>query len=664
MSRPRLIALLLALVTLVVYLPATGDRFVNYDDPDYVTENRFVKNGLTWPDLQWAFTTFHASNWHPLTWLSHMTDCALFRLNPGGHHFVNVLFHAANALLLFMLLLRLTGALWPAAFIAALFAWHPLHVESVAWVSERKDVLSTCFALLSLLSYATYAQKLAPAQSRQPRAGSPSPAPAYFLALGFFALGLMSKPMLVTLPCVLLLLDFWPLQRFPKLPCQMTTLTRLMWEKIPFFLLTLTSATLTFLAQRNDAVASLAKVPLPLRFENTITAYPGYLFKTIWPVRLSVFYPLPEQIPWLVVAASAAFLMLVSALVWLERKPKPWLLVGWLWFVGTLVPVIGLVQVGDQAMADRYTYFPLIGIFMALAFGLRDLAERFHFLKIIFSGAAFLILGACVELTENQLRYWRDSESLFTHALAVTKDNALARLNLGAAFEENGKSAEALVQYQQALALNPRRYEADNNIGKLLYEMNRPQEALGYCLKAVALNPRLASSHNSLGMVLVELGRFDEALSQFSEAAQLDANYAAPRFQTGRTLLKFGRDVEAMPHFHAALQIEPDNYQMLIYVARVLASDQNPQVRNGTEAVALADQAAQLAGGTQPVAFDTLAMACAETGRFDEAVPLQQQAVKLAASAGQTEDAVLMRQRLQLYQNHQPWRESFLKNDL
>jgi tetratricopeptide (TPR) repeat protein len=657
MSRPRVIGLALALLTLLLYLPVTRDNFINFDDDDYITENQVVKNGLTWSGIKWAFTTGHASNWHPLTWLSHMTDYELFRLNPSGHHFVNVLFHAANTVLLFFLLLRLTNLIWPSAFIAALFAWHPLHVESVAWISERKDVLSTFFALLTLLSYVKFAQAKSNAVTASP-ALDPRPSTLdYSLVLIFFALGLMSKPMLVTLPFVMLLLDFWPLQRFPLSAFRFPLLV----EKIPFFLLTAISCIITYFAQRNEAVASLSKVPLQLRFENSITAYTSYLFKTFWPTHLSVFYPLPGQIPWLVVAASAALLIFISALVWLERKRQPWLLVGWFWFAGTLVPVIGLVQVGDQAMADRYTYFPLIGIFIAVTFAFEKWMSRFRFQKIAGVVASGVILSACLALTENQLRYWHDSESLFTHALAVTKDNALAHLNLGAAFEENGKSAEALSQYQQALALNPQRYEADNNIGKLLYEMNKPQEALGYCFKAVELNPKRASSHNSLGLVLVALNRFDEAMGQFSVAAHLDANYAAPRFQTGRTLLKLGRDAEAMPFFNEALQIEPDNFQMLIFVARVLASDENSQVRNGSEALALADRANKLANEAQPVALDTLAMACAEAGRFDEAVQIQQQAVKLAESAGQNDDAVPMQQRLQLYKNRQPWRESFLK---
>ena len=647
MPRPRVIGLLLALATLLAYLPATHDRFINYDDEDYVTQNQIVQRGLTWAGIKWAFTTGHASNWHPLTWLSHMTDCELFRLNPGGHHFVNVLFHAANATLLFMLLLRLTNALWPTAFVAALFAWHPMHVESIAWVSERKDVLSTFFALLALGSYVRFA--------RENRRGN------FWLAVVCFALGLMSKPMLVTLPFVMLLLDYWPLQRILNPESKTRSVRRCVIEKWPFFLLAALSSMVTFLAQRNEAVASLAKVPLTLRLENAILAYAVYLLKTIWPAHLAVFYPLPGHIAWSLAATAAAVLILISAAVWLERRRSPWLLVGWLWFLGTLVPVIGLVQVGDQAMADRYGYFPLIGIFIAVAFPIAEWTNGFPFRKIGCSIAGVLTLSACLVLTENQLRYWHDSESLFTHALAVTEDNALARLNLGAALEEQNQPEKALIEYQRALQLDPRPHETYNNIGKLLNDGGKPEAALNYCRESVRLNPKSAFSHNNLGLVLVELGHLDEAMGQFSEAARLDASYAPPRFQMGKILLKQGHDAEGMPYFHDALQIEPDNLQMLIYLARVLAADENPQTRNGAEALALATKASQLAGRAQPVALDTLAMADAENGRFDEAVQTGQVAVNLARAAGQKEDAAIMQQRLELYQKHQPWRESFRK---
>jgi len=648
MPRPRVIGLLLALVTLLAYLPATHDRFINYDDDDYITQNQVVQRGLTWDGVKWAFTTSHASNWHPLTWLSHMTDCELFHVNPGGHHFVNVLFHVANTTLLFMLLLSLTDALWPSAFIAALFAWHPLHVESVAWVSERKDVLSTFFALLALLAYARFAK-----ENRRRH---------FWLAVIFFALGLMSKPMLVTLPFVMLLLDYWPLHRIQNPESKDWKVRHCVFEKWPFFMLAALSSTIAFLAQRNEAVASLVKVPLSLRFENAFVSCGDYLLKMIWPLHLAVFYPLPKHIAWPLVATAAALLALISAAVWLERRRRPWLPVGWLWFLGTLVPVIGLVQVGDQAMADRYTYFPLIGIFIAVTFTIAEWTGRFRFLKSASVIIGVLILFACLVLTENQLRYWHDSESLFSHAIAVTKDNALAHLNLGAALEEQNKPEESLMEYQKALALDPNRHEIYNNIGKLLNDEGKPEAALNYCHEAVRLNPKSPFSHNNFGIVLVKLGHFDEALGQFSQAAQLDANYAPPRFQIGRILLMQGHDAEAMPFFHEALQIDPDNLQIIIYLARVLASDETPQICNGPEALVLATKANQLAGRPQPAVLDTLAMAYAETGRFDEAVQTGGKAVNLARVTGQKDDATVMQKRLELYQKHRPWRQSFRKN--
>jgi protein O-mannosyl-transferase len=645
MSRPRLIALLLALTTLLVCLPVTRSSFVNYDDDDYVTSNPIVQNGLTLAGIKWAFVTGHASNWHPLTWLSHMTDCTLFGLNPAAHHFVNALFHAVNAALLFVLLLRLTGALWPCAFIAALFAWHPLHVESVAWVSERKDVLSTFFALLALLSYTKYAKE----NCRR----------SFWFALIFFALGLMAKPMLVTLPFVLLLLDCWPLQRIGDGRLVMADCKKLLLEKIPFLLLTAISCVVTFLAQRSEAVATLEKVPLSLRLENLPVAYAEYLSKIFWPSQLAAFYPLPKKIPALAVAASVAVLVLISAGVWLARKRSHCLIVGWLWFLGMLVPVIGLVQVGEQALADRYTYFSATGIFLACTFGVCELAKRFQVPKIILPVAAIGILTACLALTENQLRYWQNSEALFRHALAVTKDNDTTRLNLGSALEANGDFDDALIQYHAAIRLNPKSYQAYSNIGKILFAQGRLGEALDYCAKAVQTNPGRATLHNNLGIVLGELGRFDEATNAFFNAVRLDSDYAPPQFQTGKVLLKQGRDIEAMPHFHAALQIDPNNYLMLLFVTRVLAADENAQVRNGTQAVALAVRVNHLAGQPQPVALDTLAMAFAEAGDFGQAQQLQEQAIKLTEAAGQKEDAAAMQRRLELYKNHQPWRESF-----
>ena len=670
MSRPRLIGLLLALITLLVYLPASRDGFVNYDDQDYVTENSAVQKGLTWPGIKWAFTTSHASNWHPLTWLSHMADCELFGLNPGAHHLVNVLFHTVNAVLLLLLLFRMTGALWPAAFVAALFAWHPLHVESVAWISERKDVLSTFFALLTLLAYARYAQHVTSDMCQVTRTNSASspvtrhPSRFYWLALLFFALGLMSKPMLVTLPFVMLLLDYWPLHRLSSGTGRPATALHLAWEKWPFFLLTIVSCVVTFLVQSQrsgDAVASLELVPLHYRFCNALVSYGLYLLKMVWPVGLAVFYPLPGHLTWILMAAitSAVILVIISSFVWQAGRAHAYLPVGWLWFLGTLVPVIGLVQVGGAALADRYTYIPSIGVFIAVTFGLCDLADRFQFPKKAIATTAVLILATSLILTENQLRYWHDSETLFAHALAVTKNNHVAHVNLGVALEQKGKLNEALAEYRAAEQLAPELYHIHNNLGNLLDNLGHPNEALIEYRWAVLLNPSLPSLHNGEGMILAELGRFDEGLCQFKEASRLDPTYPWAHLEIGKLRLKQGRDAEAIDELRAALRIDPDNFQILAYTAHVLAADENPQIRDGRTALVLAIKAKLLTGETQPYVLDALGMACAETGDFTNALEETQKAFDLAIAA-KMKKLEPLQQRLELYKNHQPWRESFL----
>jgi tetratricopeptide (TPR) repeat protein len=664
--RPRLVALALVLVTLVVYLPVRHCQFLVYDDNDYVRENHFVQNGLTWAGVKWAFATWHSSNWHPLTWLSHMLDCELFGLNPGAQHYVNVLFHAANVTLLLLLLFRLTGALWPSAFVAALFAWHPLHVESVAWISERKDVLSTFFGLLSLLAYARYVERS--------KVQSSTSKVFYGLTLLFFALGLMAKPMLVTLPFVMLLLDYWPLQRFPTRDSasrrseakadQPSTALRLTLEKWPFFLLTAASCVVTFLAQSRqseDTVMALRDFPLDLRAGNALVSYGRYLLKTVWPVDLAVIYPLPGHWTWMQMTAITvgALLSTVSWLVWRVRRKYPWLFVGWFWYLGTLVPVIGLVQVGSQAFADRYTYIPLIGVFIAVTFGVRDLLMRFQIGVTAPVAAAALALGGCLVLTERQLHYWQDSESLFAHAVAVTKDNDIAHLNLGVALEQKGRRKEALAEYHESLRLKPDYAHAHNNLANLLAGMGKTNEALVEYQAAVRLAPDLPVMHDNLGLLLAGLGRFDEAMSQYAAAAKLDpTDPRSPRLM-GKALLQQGRDIEAIPHFRNSLRLDPNDFQTLTCLARVLASDENPQVRNGQIALAMAAKANDLTGGIQPVMLDTLAMAYAEIGHFDEAGRAEKQAIKLATAAGLKDDLAGMKQRLQLYESGQPYHQTF-----
>ncbi len=547
MFRPRSIGMLLALVTLLVFLPATSCQFINYDDPKYIMENQVVQNGLTWAGVKWAFLGLHASNWHPLTWLSHMADCDLFHLNPAGPHLVNILFHSVNAALLFALLFRLTNKLWPSAFVAALFAWHPLHVESVAWIAERKDVLSTFFALLTMLSYTHYVQKRSKAGSRVSSVSMASHAldPRqwtldYCLALFFFLLALLSKPMPVTLPVVMLLLDYWPLNRVEdyKLKVAGSTSGKLstfnfqlstLFEKWPFFLLAAASCVITFLAQRGTAVSSLENIPPGFRLENSLTAYAGYLWKMVWPVDLAIFYPLRASIAGHLIAESAILLTGISIIIWREHKNAPWLVVGWLWFLVTLLPVIGLIQVGAQAMADRYTYFPLIGIFLAIAFSAQTLTAHFGFLKKWFAAAVVLILGACVLLTERQLRYWHDSESLFTHTLAVEQSD-VAHVNLGIALQEQKRTTEALAQYMMAWRLNPKSDLIHANIAMALDEEGKPELAAVNYQEAVKRKPQLTFVHEKYGIVLIKLGRFDEAMDQFSAAQQLDATAVEPHF--------------------------------------------------------------------------------------------------------------------------------------
>jgi len=492
----------------------------------------------------------------------------------------------------------------------------------------------------------------------------------------FFALGLMAKPMLVTLPFVMLLLDYWPLNRVAgcRLPVAGSKLqkpqpltfnlqpcVRLFVEKIPFFVLSAASCVVTFLAQHGGgAVASLEKVPLHYRMENVPLAYAGYLLKMIWPAHLAIFYPLPEQISPLAVTAAVLALIFISAAAWFGRQRGPYWLVGWLWFLGMLVPVIGLVQVGGAALADRYSYFPSIGLFLAVALGVRDGAERFRVSKPIVGAIAGLALAACLALTHRQLDFWQDDITLFRHAIAVTKDNETAHLNLGFALQKAGLKTEAMTEYRTAIKLNPDRADAHNDLANLLDDIGHPDEAVAEYQVALRINPNHVASHSNFGTQLVELGRFDEALEQYAAAARLDPTDWHPPYLTGKALLKAGRDLEAIPYFHRAVQLDPNNPRVLTYLAQVLASDENPQVRNGNTALAMAAKANDLTGDVQPAMFDAMAMAYAETGQFTNAQQTAAYALKLAAAYDLTNDAAVIQQRMQLYQNHQPFRQSFL----
>jgi Flp pilus assembly protein TadD len=627
-SGPLAICLLLVAMTLAVYWPAVHCDFLNIDDTFYFTANHHVQTGLKPANIVWAFTTGYSSNWHPLTWLSLMLDAELFGKGPSGPHFTNLLLHLANTVLVFLLFRRLTAATWRSAFVAALFAWHPLHVESVAWIAERKDVLSTFFGLWALLFYAVYAQGVT---GDQPSPGSGTGGTdratqtesirsrftfhvsrSYWLALLFFVLSLMSKPMLVTLPLVMLLLDWWPLQRIADcglgiadakssarsvVGSPLHKFNRLLVEKWPFFLLSAISCVVTFIVQqKGGSVASLMKISLAGRIENIFVSYARYLGKTFWPVNLAVLYPHPGH--WdagLVVFSLLLFIGLSVAAVWLGRK-HPYVPVGWYWFVGTLVPVIGLVQVGIQSMADRYTYLPLMGVFLVVAWSFDEARVKWRLPEslVIFLMGTILLAGAGV--TRSQLSYWRDSETLFRHTLAVTENNYLACNNLGTSLSEKGQLAEAIDcfqrslrikpdnadalcnmgnamtrsgrwneavdYYHRALQINPDQADVLSNLGMVLVNQKQYAGAMAYCEQAVRVNPDSPTAHNNLATVLFIERRFDEAARHYREALRLQPDNPQIYSNLGDTLLQLGQAAAAVEFYQAALRLNPNNPQI------------------------------------------------------------------------------------------------------
>ena len=526
------IALALVAVTLAAYEPVRHFAFVSLDDQVYVTNNPHVRAGLTWAGIVWAFTTTYAANWHPLTWISHMIDVQIFGLSPGPPHVVNLVLHTINVLLLWLVCRRLTGSVFRSALVAALFGLHPLHVESVAWVAERKDVLSTCFALLTMWAYAGYVRS--PGVLR------------YAGASLLFALALMAKPMFVTLPFVLLLLDVWPLGRIAGFAATAYGPTLTWWqivrEKIPFFALAMLSSAVTAIAQQQGgAISSLETVPFTVRIMNTLIAYVIYLRQTVWPANLAVLYP--YQTSPSVVAAAAAFVMLAVTTVVIVRRARsqPYLAVGWFWFVGTLVPVIGLVQIGGAAHADRYTYFPSIGLFLAAVWGGAELARRISIPRRALIGAGAALVTACAFATRVQAGYWADGITLWERAVAVTTSNSRAHNNLGTSYADVGRQSDAAAEYRRAIQIQPDLPQAHNNLGLALVRLGQPDEAIAQYREAVRLMPDYADARNGLAILLMDRGEVDEAIIHLTEAvrrrpaeAQLHNNLAAAFAQLGR----------------------------------------------------------------------------------------------------------------------------------
>jgi tetratricopeptide (TPR) repeat protein len=560
LDRPSafLMPFVLAVLVLGTFAPALYNDFVGYDDPVYVTGNPHVQRGLNLGDLAWAFSNSETGNWHPLTWISHMVDGALFGLRPWGHHLMSIVLHALSTLFLFHLLNRATGAAWRSFAVAALFGLHPLRVESVAWVAERKDVLNALFWMLSLGAYVRYAQAMAGRSGGMGetigvggirRAGHPTL--SYVSSLGFFILSLLSKPMSVTLPFVLFLVDYWPLTRWQRQSAKL-----LLIEKAPFLAGSLAMSAVTFLTQRS-AGAVVASAPLYERFANAAISYCRYLGKLFWPVDLAVFYPPVGHWPAGAVLLAGLFLAAASVLIFGARRHRPFLLTGWFWFLGTLVPVIGLIQAGEQSMADRYSYIPSIGIFLAVTWALAEVLPARRAVAVSLTAATSLVLAGCVVVTLRQIQHWRESETLFRHALEVTRDNYLAHLNLGTALDKKGRLDEAVAELEQALKLKSNYPEALNNLGSILSKQGRQEDAMRYYRQALSLKPTYAEAHYNLGLALDAQGALDSALSEYEIAVQLKPDYADAHYNRGILLGRQGRLEEALREFQTTLHWQP-----------------------------------------------------------------------------------------------------------
>jgi len=577
------VCLFLAVIIWVVFGQTLHHEFVNFDDDVYVYDNPEVARGLTLQGIVWAFTHVHSSNWHPLTMLSHMLDCQFYGLSPGGHHLTNLLLHTATAILLFLVLRRMTGFLWRSAFVAAVFAIHPLRVESVAWVAERKDVLSGLFFILTLGAYGRYVQRQSKVEPSSLRFAAPggreSRAQAalalaprlwtldYYLVLLFFALGLLCKPMLVTLPFVLLLLDYWPLgrvtrdqwrvTRFQISVPQRSSLNHLLLEKLPLFGLAVASGVVTIYAQ-TGAIQSFEQVSLPLRMGNALISYVAYLGQMFWPAGLVVLYPFAAgEVGVLGVVLSLVLLAGISAGIFVLRR-RPYFLTGWLWYLLMLVPVIGIVQVGVQARADRYTYLPQIGLYLLLTWAAAELCAGWRHRRMVLGGCATVILVALIFCARVQTSYWRNSESLWTHTLACTSDNAIAHNSLGVTLRQKGKVDEAIIHYQKALQITPDYALAYINLGNALLQKGNVDEAIVHYQKALQITPDYAEAYINLGNALLQKGNVDEAIVHYQKALQIKPDYAGTYYNLGNALLQKGNVDEAIVHYQKALQIKPD----------------------------------------------------------------------------------------------------------
>jgi tetratricopeptide (TPR) repeat protein len=637
-----LICAALAMITFFAFGRLPGNKFINYDDEKYITENKDVQSGLSLKGVLWAFSTTTASNWHPLTWLSHMLDCQLFGLNPGRHHLVSLLLHIVNTLLLFAVLEMMTGAMWRSAFVAAVFAVHPLHVESVAWASERKDVLSTLFWLLTMAGYVRYVRRQSVVW--------------YLSAVFAFALGLLAKPMLVTLPFALLLLDYWPLGRYQEkspskrkteatsIHFQWSIFRRLVQEKVPFFVLSAVSSIITFIVQRNAGImANVVEYPLGGRLENVSVSYIKYIMKMICPNRLAILYPLYGNRPpaWQPVLAA---ILLIAISIWIVRSAQKhkYLPVGWLWYLGTLVPVIGVVHVGAQSMADRYSYIPSIGLLIIAAWGFDELTAKWRSRKMALSVSASIIILALGIGTAHQVRYWQNTMTLFEHALAVTHNNAISHYNVGVELQSQGKVSEAVNHYRQAIQIDPEYAEAHNNLGNMLADEGKYNEAMKHFNEALRIRPKYAEAHNNLGVLLKSQGKFNEATGHFNEALKLRPDFAEAYNNLGIVFKQQNKFDQAISNYRKALQLRPDFDHALNNIG--LALEMQGKLN---EAIDYYRQALKVKPDYADAHYN-IGNALQSAGKLDEAVSHYREAIRVKpdfADAHNNLGALLMRRK-------------------
>jgi tetratricopeptide (TPR) repeat protein len=654
-----LICLLFFGLTFWAFAPALQTDFQLFDESAELFLNAHMNSGLGWQNLRWALFSMEYSNWYPLTWISHMLDFKLFGTHAWGHHLTSVLLHAANGVLLFLVLKKMTGAMWRSLIVAALFALHPLRVESVAWISERKDVLCAFFGLLALWTYAHYAG--------ESKIQSPKTKVYYGLTLLFFAFGLMSKSMLVTFPCLLLLLDFWPLERISDFRFPISDLKSLLLEKVPFFVLVVPVSIAVYFAQKEGG-QFLLRFPPGFRLETALMDYARYLGKMFWPANFSVLYPYPDHWPAGQLVFAALLILGISILAIALRRQRPYLLVGWFWYLGTLVPVIGLIPLGAQSMSNRYTYIPMIGILLTVVWAVADLSKQWRRQTALMAAFVGLILSLCIWRTRAEIVYWQTSETLWSRAVAVTKNNFMAHYCLGLVLSHTDLD-EALAEYQKSVDIYPNYADSQRELGLSLGKAGRYPEAAPHFEKAIQLDPQNSWSYHDLGVAFLKTDRIADAVPPFLKAIEVEPQNAGYKNDLGLVLFSSGHQAEAVSNFLATAQSDPagfdrflqamqfdTNHVLLINnLALSFATNPDPKLRNGKYAVRLATRACEMTGYETNFYVGTLAAAYAEDGRFDEAVSNAQLACSLTSVTNQPELMGKYQALLDLFRSHRPY---------